>query len=694
MADHNNKNEGSALDITDQPTGEYPALTEGELPTVTPTELNGTSHAAPTDKDDSVKAAFWLSHLETEVNRLHSKWQTIDAEFKSREARIAELHAQVAKREATIAKLSADLQCETAALKATDDSLASKDGEIAALTEDRRTRDERIAALATELADAEVAHQATRDEVDRARAEATRLSESLRQEQAAIAAGAQRHAEMLAEQHALQVKLQDLETYIDGRHDSWAAQNAKLADYKDALLGLEKTVKARDAVIAQHEQDKRQLAARILDLERQCSELVGRRKEREEAYDELQRKLAVHFETTEQLKAEHAARTKEMEQAVKQAADSARHIESLERGIERREETLTALSADLEQNQSAVAELTTANDKLTTRVDELEKGLEDRAAQLQTLRSDLRMSHDQLRLAQQQLSDRTTQLASSQEAVDQKSRQIERLVNDLESLRQEAAKLRTDLETVEARAAELGTLRQDAMAEAKHLKTELAAQRNLVASLEAEVRSKQATEDLLERSVGRITDLGASLAALDKQMTAGPDNDEPVAQPSDESLLLPVDKSSVHHADFVATLAADERLEAAAESAANEDMLPMDLLLDDSPNEIVDVGDRTHIEGPRKLVITLGGEAIDYPIVKNIMTIGRGHESDIRIASHFVSRIHAKVSTKGIATIIEDAGSKNGILVNSERVKRRVLRHGDVVNIGGELNLRFVDALH
>ena len=42
--------------------------------------------------------------------------------------------------------------------------------------------------------------------------------------------------------------------------------------------------------------------------------------------------------------------------------------------------------------------------------------------------------------------------------------------------------------------------------------------------------------------------------------------------------------------------------------------------------------------------------------------------------------------------MIEDAGSKNGILVNSERVQRRVLRDGDVVSLGGELNLRFVDA--
>ena len=69
------------------------------------------------------------------------------------------------------------------------------------------------------------------------------------------------------------------------------------------------------------------------------------------------------------------------------------------------------------------------------------------------------------------------------------------------------------------------------------------------------------------------------------------------------------------------------------------------------------------------------------------MTIGRGHSSDIRIASHYVSRVHAKIRTNGIATIIEDAGSKNGLLVNSERVQRRVLHHGDVVSLGGELNL-------
>jgi hypothetical protein len=311
---------------------------------------------------------------------------------------------------------------------------------------------------------------------------------------------------------------------------------------------------------------------------------------------------------------------------------------------------------------------------------------------MQTLRADLRMSHDQLRIAQQQVSDRTTQLASSQEAVDQKSRHIERLVNDLESVQQQAAQVRAELEKIEAHALELGRLRGEALTESEHLKIELAAQQDLVANLEVELRSKQATEDMLERNVGRITNLGASLAALDKQM--GASAEEELSQ--DESMLLPVDKTSLDLADFVATLAADRSVEAAAEEAVEHgaEMLSMDLLLDDREADVVDIGEQTDVDGPRKLVINIGGEAIDYPIVKSLMTIGRGHESDIRIASHFVSRVHAKVSTKGIATIIEDAGSKNGILVNSERVHRRVLRHGDVVSIGGELNLRFVDALH
>ena len=129
MSDNNNNDERTS-DLTDLTTGEYPCLVEGEAPTpriatelngsdlngttseLNGRELNGTAHDATDRKNESVKVAFWLSHLESEVTRLQAKWLSIDAEFKTREARIAELHQEIKAREAAIARLTADLEAD------------------------------------------------------------------------------------------------------------------------------------------------------------------------------------------------------------------------------------------------------------------------------------------------------------------------------------------------------------------------------------------------------------------------------------------------------------------------------------------------------------------------------------------------------------------------------------------------------
>ena len=80
------------------------------------------------------------------------------------------------------------------------------------------------------------------------------------------------------------------------------------------------------------------------------------------------------------------------------------------------------------------------------------------------------------------------------------------------------------------------------------------------------------------------------------------------------------------------------------------------------------------------------GQTFDYAILKKQMTIGRAHGTDIRVASHFVSRVHATIRTKGTATIIEDAGSKNGLVVNAERVSRHPPRDGDVNGVPSALS--------
>ena len=58
-------------------------------------------------------------------------------------------------------------------------------------------------------------------------------------------------------------------------------------------------------------------------------------------------------------------------------------------------------------------------------------------------------------------------------------------------------------------------------------------------------------------------------------------------------------------------------------------------------------------------------------------------EADIQIDSPTVSRRHARIRIAGTEAVIEDLGSKNGTLVNGERVSTVVrLKDGDQVQVG------------
>jgi pSer/pThr/pTyr-binding forkhead associated (FHA) protein len=87
-------------------------------------------------------------------------------------------------------------------------------------------------------------------------------------------------------------------------------------------------------------------------------------------------------------------------------------------------------------------------------------------------------------------------------------------------------------------------------------------------------------------------------------------------------------------------------------------------------------------DGPRRFALATG-----------TVTIGRSSACNIQILTHFVSREHARltVSPRG-GVIIEDLGSTNGVFVNSVRVDRQELHHGDVVTVG-ESQFRFLETM-
>jgi hypothetical protein len=89
------------------------------------------------------------------------------------------------------------------------------------------------------------------------------------------------------------------------------------------------------------------------------------------------------------------------------------------------------------------------------------------------------------------------------------------------------------------------------------------------------------------------------------------------------------------------------------------------------------------------LICLTSGASERHVIAAPETTIGRGPDCGIRIVTHFVSREHARIKRESGKVTIEDCGSRNGVFVNSVRVDRHDLEHGDWVTIG-ETQFRFL----
>ena len=70
------------------------------------------------------------------------------------------------------------------------------------------------------------------------------------------------------------------------------------------------------------------------------------------------------------------------------------------------------------------------------------------------------------------------------------------------------------------------------------------------------------------------------------------------------------------------------------------------------------------------------------------LTIGRQSTNDISIADRLVSKRHAVVGRVKGQTVVKDLGSRNGTLVNGDKVEKAILYSGDRLKIGSAM-LRF-----
>jgi len=83
-----------------------------------------------------------------------------------------------------------------------------------------------------------------------------------------------------------------------------------------------------------------------------------------------------------------------------------------------------------------------------------------------------------------------------------------------------------------------------------------------------------------------------------------------------------------------------------------------------------------------KLILQEAEKTIrEYPLDKDIMTIGRDKDCDISIDDVGISRQHAKIR-KEEEYIIEDTQSSNGTFVNNSKIEKYVLKNNDKIRIG------------
>ncbi len=91
-----------------------------------------------------------------------------------------------------------------------------------------------------------------------------------------------------------------------------------------------------------------------------------------------------------------------------------------------------------------------------------------------------------------------------------------------------------------------------------------------------------------------------------------------------------------------------------------------------------------------KLVVLAGAKrGATIPLKKDKFVIGRSSQCTLRTGSESISRHHCAILKSSEGHVIRDLGSRNGTLVNGEKITEDVfLQHGDTITIGS-LEFRF-----
>ncbi|MCP3963322.1 MAG: SpoIIE family protein phosphatase [bacterium] len=85
-------------------------------------------------------------------------------------------------------------------------------------------------------------------------------------------------------------------------------------------------------------------------------------------------------------------------------------------------------------------------------------------------------------------------------------------------------------------------------------------------------------------------------------------------------------------------------------------------------------------------IVPVQGEPFEHPIEEDSLVLGRASSADLVLEDRFLSRNHSRIFRDGDRYLIEDLGSRNGTLLNGQRVHGpQPIVPGDVIKISGSV---------
>jgi len=85
---------------------------------------------------------------------------------------------------------------------------------------------------------------------------------------------------------------------------------------------------------------------------------------------------------------------------------------------------------------------------------------------------------------------------------------------------------------------------------------------------------------------------------------------------------------------------------------------------------------------PNIQIVSTDGRISDFPILEDIIVIGRSEENDVVLPDQSVSRNHARINKTKTGYLLTDLGSFNGTQVNGKSIQSVQLKNNDQIKIG------------